>query len=553
MAGQPVKTARELCEAMRQAAPPSPDDVSITRLRRRLDSREAVEGWLAKVDALQPGKPAPSPRQDLASLIGVLDRHEVEYLLVGYAAGYAYGLPWPLTGDADCVVRRSGPNLDRLAGALRELHARLRVPGMSDVEAQKLPVRIDRKGLKDITVSTWMTDAGPFDVLAGLKDRHGRLVRYRKLNARATSVPGGESRDDAGRHGEAETPMAPDPVDPGFELRLAALKNVFEAKQREDSRKARKALTKFRALQYRVIAWWMHQRRPVRRGIFGYIVVVVFGAAWGLTWAISNWSWKVALIPAGLAAAPLAVAVLGDRITGLKLMQFELSLSEVKVELNDDVSLAIQELPEMRTDKSAAIENRILTAIADPENAVLVRVNLLESESWWSSRLFLLSALASDYTNVKNLVFVEGVPSGRFVGLAEPIAARWSLARQFPRYEERYREIRSDLLEDPTSIDIEEEVKTILQEWPKAKFGGKSEKQVKEVVTCSSLAQWLGGSLVSESVDWDGGPLTPLIRFRINSRRSRYVAMTSRGNLQAVVDRVALAAQTERDVLARLS
>lgn len=36
------------------------------------------------------------------------------------------------TEDADCVVRREGENLDRLASALRDLHARLRVSGMSD-------------------------------------------------------------------------------------------------------------------------------------------------------------------------------------------------------------------------------------------------------------------------------------------------------------------------------------------------------------------------------------------------------------------------------------
>jgi hypothetical protein len=62
-------------------------------------------------------------------LIEVLDRYEVEYLIVGGAAAYAYGAERP-TDDADCVVRRERANLDRLAGALRELHARLRVGGM---------------------------------------------------------------------------------------------------------------------------------------------------------------------------------------------------------------------------------------------------------------------------------------------------------------------------------------------------------------------------------------------------------------------------------------
>ena len=63
------------------------------------------------------------PPHDLARLIGALDRHCVEYLLCGGAAAVAYGST-RRTEDADCVVRREGENLDRLAAALRDLNAR---------------------------------------------------------------------------------------------------------------------------------------------------------------------------------------------------------------------------------------------------------------------------------------------------------------------------------------------------------------------------------------------------------------------------------------------
>ena len=66
------------------------------------------------------------PPHDLRRLIEVLERHHVEYLIVGGAAAGAYGAVRP-TADADCVVRRSHDNLERLAAALRELNARLRV------------------------------------------------------------------------------------------------------------------------------------------------------------------------------------------------------------------------------------------------------------------------------------------------------------------------------------------------------------------------------------------------------------------------------------------
>lgn len=55
-------------------------------------------------------------------------------MLVGGVAALAYGANRP-TEDADCVVRRERSNLDRLAAALRELDARLRVAGLSDEEA----------------------------------------------------------------------------------------------------------------------------------------------------------------------------------------------------------------------------------------------------------------------------------------------------------------------------------------------------------------------------------------------------------------------------------
>jgi hypothetical protein len=44
------------------------------------------------------------PAPDLPRLIEVLERHGVEYLIVGGAAAYAYGVKQS-TGDADCVVR----------------------------------------------------------------------------------------------------------------------------------------------------------------------------------------------------------------------------------------------------------------------------------------------------------------------------------------------------------------------------------------------------------------------------------------------------------------
>ena len=73
-------------------------------------------------------------------LVTALDRHGVEYLVVGGVAARAYGASRE-TKDFDCLVRRVRDNLDRLAPAVRELNARLRVHGLSEVEAAALPVQ----------------------------------------------------------------------------------------------------------------------------------------------------------------------------------------------------------------------------------------------------------------------------------------------------------------------------------------------------------------------------------------------------------------------------
>lgn len=165
------------------------------------------------------------PPHDLVRLLTTLDRHGVQYVLVGGAAARAYGAG-RLTDDADCVVRRERGNLERLAAALHELHARLRVGGMTDEEASQLPVQIDAPALETAGMSTWMTDAGGFDILAGLEAADGRLIPYEELAERATLL-----------HGD------------GFVVRAAALEDIIVAKERAARAKDREALPELRALR----------------------------------------------------------------------------------------------------------------------------------------------------------------------------------------------------------------------------------------------------------------------------------------------------------------
>jgi hypothetical protein len=99
--------------------------------------------------------------------------HGVEYLMVGGLGARADGATRP-TQDIDFVPSSTRENLDRLAGALRELGARLRVAGMSDDEARQLPV-VD----------------GP--TLAASGARRGHRRRFHRCAARLANRSAGEA------------------------------------------------------------------------------------------------------------------------------------------------------------------------------------------------------------------------------------------------------------------------------------------------------------------------------------------------------------------------
>ena len=159
------------------------------------------------------------PPHDLPALVETLDRNGVDYLLVGGAAAFIYGAA-RLTEDADCVIRRERANLSRLADAMRELHARLRVGGMTDDEARQLPVKVDASMLEGVDITTWMTDAGGFDILPG------HIVPFEELVTRATAIPYN-----------------------GVTIRLASLEDIITAKEHADRPKDHEALPELRALR----------------------------------------------------------------------------------------------------------------------------------------------------------------------------------------------------------------------------------------------------------------------------------------------------------------
>jgi hypothetical protein len=129
--------------------------------------------------------PAEPQRFDPARILAVLERHGVDYVMVGGFASQLHGAR-RRSYDIDFVPAATEANDDRLASALRELGARLRVAGLADEEARQLPVTIDAATLQAFGSTTWTTDAGPLDVLRGLPVTGGST--FDELVQRCTAV-----------------------------------------------------------------------------------------------------------------------------------------------------------------------------------------------------------------------------------------------------------------------------------------------------------------------------------------------------------------------------
>jgi hypothetical protein len=154
-----------------------------------------------------PNPEAEPPPLDVKRIVSTLDSHGVQYLLIGGLGATLYGAE-RVTQDIDLLPRTDTANLGRLAGALRDLGAFLRVGGLTDEEAQALPVVIDARSLAATEVTTWRTDAGDLDVLATIRGEHGERRQYADLVQRASET-----------------------VVTGVTVRVASLQDIVESKR----------------------------------------------------------------------------------------------------------------------------------------------------------------------------------------------------------------------------------------------------------------------------------------------------------------------------------
>ncbi|MDQ3355109.1 MAG: hypothetical protein M3507_11660 [Actinomycetota bacterium] len=98
-------------------------------------------------------------RLDPAGIIAALNRHGVDYVLIGGLAAVLHGSPYQ-TQDADITPAAGRENLARLAAALIDLEARLRVAN----EPDGIPFDRSAEALEKASIWNLQTTCGMFDL-----------------------------------------------------------------------------------------------------------------------------------------------------------------------------------------------------------------------------------------------------------------------------------------------------------------------------------------------------------------------------------------------------
>jgi hypothetical protein len=289
---------------------------------------------------------------------------------------------------------------------------------------------------------------------------------------------------------------------------------------------------------------------PLRRGLIalaGYGVLAIFAAVYVvLRRESSALNTTQALVVSGLAVAPLVLALLWEHLKSVKVGQLEITLTEVSPTLHFELASQIQAL---EASVPLALRNAMAVAIGN-KGFELLEINLRTAPYWWSTRLYILAALAEEYTNIERLVFVEQDAARAFVGIAAPADARRALAKRFPDYEVVYREIQRSAIAMRWP-DRVSEMEYIISQWtgsvmfasPVGDATRVSEKDARQLTASPQLLEWLGGALETESRQWSGKLPNNALYGKILSCANPYVPLLNGMRLEVVVNRAELASK----------
>jgi hypothetical protein len=140
---------------------------------------------------------------DPEAILGALERHSVDYVLIGGLAASLHGSPH-VTTDVDITPARARENLERLSAALKEMEARIRTEG----EPDGLPFDPSPEMLSNASILNLTTRHGDLDLTfvpagtRGYDDLRRRAVEIRVHETRVVVAALGDvirSKEAAGR------------------------------------------------------------------------------------------------------------------------------------------------------------------------------------------------------------------------------------------------------------------------------------------------------------------------------------------------------------------
>jgi hypothetical protein len=189
----------------------------------------------------------------------------------------------------------------------------------------------------------------------------------------------------------------------------------------------------------------------------------------------------------------------------------------------------------LQSSTRSEIVDNIKRAISENARTDVIKINLGTGQSWWSTRVHLLSALCGDYTEVRQLLFEE--EGYRFVGMCTPSQARRLLARQFPVVETAYRESMPS--PDQVSFDPVDEVREVVDRFSAVLDARGGELAIKEWVPPHVVRNWPG--VTRPRLDIEHRSTTPDLVSEIVQRDDPFVVLVRGPVVHQVVDRAALA------------
>jgi hypothetical protein len=253
---------------------------------------------------------------------------------------------------------------------------------------------------------------------------------------------------------------------------------------------------------------------------------------------------NVTVVMAALIAAIIPVSLVWERLDKLKVFDIEIDLAdfvgkvvELPSELHDPAFLS------MGPSYLPVIIEKMRATINQSPSPEIITINLDSGPVWWSTRVFLVAALAENYTRVRQIYFVENCtgPIVCFVGGATPRAVRRALMTNFP-----------ELAAVNALMHGETNWEAAVQQFQQAlqpPDNPKKEEQMAVAVSKQSLRDWLGEDLVTQYIDWEPDPPSARTLQQIISRPEPFVAIVQNSRLRLCVDRLELMAQIATSAL----